>query len=54
MTKDNEVVVAKLSGGASIVMRTGPEDLRMVKVLLRRNKHAKLPSSRILLGQEFS
>ena len=49
MVKDKEIVVAKLSGGASIVMRTGPEDLRVVKVLLRRNKHAKLPSSRILI-----
>lgn len=48
MTNDNEIVVARLSGGASIVMKTGPDDLRVVKVLLRRNKHAKLPSSRIL------
>ena len=37
MFKDKEIVVAKLSGGASIVMRTGPEDLRVVKVLLRRS-----------------
>ena len=48
MSNDNEIVVARLSGGANIVLRIGPDDQRMVKVLLRRNKHAKLPASRIL------
>ena len=49
MINDNEIVLARLSGGPSIVMSIGPNDPHIVKVLIRRNRQAKLPSSRIIL-----